>query len=165
MRLASGIQKSFKKPQILCARRYIANETVYFTDSGSLPIFTNSTLECPHTFSNNKVKMFWKVFHQNSTDNMDINIHSAWNGWLTVAKKWYCWPLLLSWYTKYLRLKYWVLETPEVHVIILFEHIKYDMNLDAIRTAKYMHHWWAHKILKRGDLTQDSSHGKQSLHV
>ncbi len=159
MCITSGIQKSFKKPQILCVHRYIANETVYFTDSGSLPVFTNSTLECPHTFSNNK------VFHQNSTDNMDINIHSAWNGRLTVAEKWYRWPLLLSWYTKYLKWKYWVLETPEVHVIILFEHIKYDMNLDALRTSKYMHHRRAHKILKRGDLTQDSSHGKQFLHV
>lgn len=66
-----------KKPQKLCVCRYIANETLYFTDSGSLPVFTNSTLECPHTYSNNKVKMFWKVFHQNITDNMDINIYSA----------------------------------------------------------------------------------------
>lgn len=48
-----------QKPQRLCVCRYIANETLNFTNS-------NTTLECPHTYCNNKVKMFWKVFHQNS---------------------------------------------------------------------------------------------------
>lgn len=40
-----------------------------------------------------------------------------------------------------------------MHKITLYEHIKYEMNLDEIRNSKYMHHSGAHKILKRGDLT------------
>lgn len=46
-----------QKPQRLCVCRYIANETLNFT---------NTAPECPHTYCNNKVKIFWKVFHQNS---------------------------------------------------------------------------------------------------
>ncbi len=145
--------------------RYIANETVYFTDSGSLPVFTNSTLECPHTFSNNKVKMFWKVFHQNSPDNMDINIHSDMK-WQAHSR----WEVISLTIVAFM-----VHKVSEIKILsardsrgscnnFIWAH-KIWHELDALRTSKYMHHRRAHKILKRGDLTQDSSHGKQFLHV